>query len=446
MRAETKTAKQFHGWLRHALWIPLVAIPTFLVCAFIAATHYSGGQPLNHDTFDGYQFWGNPISDLGRYIAWNRDPNSTAREIYTPALIFLAISMIPIAFCIPLKLKGNSTLHLAGGFFLAISIVMMLGVAITPYDTHLIPHDLYFHYWLVAFAILLTTILIDQVISWWRNNKLNFSPTVATITLVALLLFLSAAIPRVFDNIAVSIATQKFVASSALIWLASVAVYMMRSFGKDISDRENVIQPWWSGLVVGTGFLIGGAVVYFGWKDTQIPILETYHLAANTEDIFASINLPTENSPSTSNYHFVGQVKGALNTGGQLIAELWILESGEPTLIYSSSEISGQRFIPYGEQHQLVAALPIVMVELKDFEQIAEDDFPDTPDVLELFHPPLEFKIKSRISFGNELLEARRYVLYSASGEGVHSVGNHLEDVNKTDDAEGLFVTVRRDD
>lgn len=91
-----------------------VAILWFVVCAAASMWFYPGGTRLNPDT-EGYSFTQNALSDLGRTVARNGEPNPVSSTLFilglTPAGLGLSVFFIAL---LPLMSNRSRTLAWLG--------------------------------------------------------------------------------------------------------------------------------------------------------------------------------------------------------------------------------------------------------------------------------------------------------------------------------------------
>jgi hypothetical protein len=108
----------------------------YIILTSIAMIFYSGGtlaDPLNQ----GYHFWGNLFSDLGRIIAISGEPNTISFILFTITALIFAFSFIPFLLALPKFFTGGNLrykLILIGTGFGLLSIASLLGTILTPWD------------------------------------------------------------------------------------------------------------------------------------------------------------------------------------------------------------------------------------------------------------------------------------------------------------------------
>jgi len=121
----------------------------YIILTALAMLFYAGGTLVNPFS-QGYYFWGNFFSDLGRVIALSGAPNNISFVIFTITALILSFSFIPFAFAITSFFKSDKKMYLiarVGSLFCLSSIIFLIGTILTPWDifakTHLIFANLF---------------------------------------------------------------------------------------------------------------------------------------------------------------------------------------------------------------------------------------------------------------------------------------------------------------
>ncbi len=122
--------------IRKQMIITIIGMIQFILVSLICMFLYSGGTYMDNSS-EGYDFFNNVFSDLGRLVALNGDSNLFSCIIYNSSLIFLGITAI--FFCIGmyqiLETPGKKNAIEKLGYALGIiSAVSFIGVGLTPYD------------------------------------------------------------------------------------------------------------------------------------------------------------------------------------------------------------------------------------------------------------------------------------------------------------------------
>ena len=106
---------------------------------------YAGGTRDNPALL-GYSFWGNTISDSGRFIAWSGAQNTPSMVFLSIALIIYAVSFIPFYLILSKLFSERKVEKFAskiGCIFGVIFSVSYIGIAFTPADVLYLPHMIF---------------------------------------------------------------------------------------------------------------------------------------------------------------------------------------------------------------------------------------------------------------------------------------------------------------
>ena len=83
------------NWKKIGGIIGVIGCVQFLIFSTIAMFNYSGGTSWNKSA-EGYTFWHNVMSDLGRTVSYSGISNTFSSTIFNSSLIFFGISIIII--------------------------------------------------------------------------------------------------------------------------------------------------------------------------------------------------------------------------------------------------------------------------------------------------------------------------------------------------------------
>ncbi len=113
-----------------------VGIILYVILIGFAMLAYPGGIRDN-PLIEGYSFWGNTFSDLGRTTAWNGENNLISMILFTFAYAIHIITLIPFYFKF-MKIFSESGLEVKtskiGSYFGIISSIAFVGILFTPAD------------------------------------------------------------------------------------------------------------------------------------------------------------------------------------------------------------------------------------------------------------------------------------------------------------------------
>ncbi|MBY9021168.1 MAG: hypothetical protein KGD67_08925 [Candidatus Lokiarchaeota archaeon] len=141
--------KKLKNWKILASLFIIFGPAQYIVLTAVAMLFYAGGTLIN-PLSQGYYFWGNFFSDLGRVIALSGAPNNISFVIFTVTALILSASFIPFAFAITSFFKSDRRLYLVvriGSLICLSSVVFLIGTILTPWDifssTHLLFANLF---------------------------------------------------------------------------------------------------------------------------------------------------------------------------------------------------------------------------------------------------------------------------------------------------------------
>ncbi|MFX1447957.1 MAG: hypothetical protein ACFFCG_07450 [Promethearchaeota archaeon] len=141
--------KLIKNWKLFASLLIIFGPAQYIVLTAVAMVFYAGGtiiDPLSQ----GYYFWGNFFSDLGRIIALSGAPNLISFIIFTITALILSFSFIPFAIVISSYFKSDKKQYFVariGSLICLISSVFLIATILTPWDvfdrTHLMFANLF---------------------------------------------------------------------------------------------------------------------------------------------------------------------------------------------------------------------------------------------------------------------------------------------------------------
>ena len=145
--------------------ITIIGSVLFIILSLIAMLYYPGGNYLD-STSVGYIFYYNYLSDLGKTVALNNEPNPVASILFPLSLSIAGVSVLPYFYSIrgffPKTTRSRKLSNTAFVFGL-IAAVFYLGVGFTP--SNLVPMA----HWVVMFtaffgAIIAIALLIPAIL------------------------------------------------------------------------------------------------------------------------------------------------------------------------------------------------------------------------------------------------------------------------------------------
>ncbi|MFX1395319.1 MAG: hypothetical protein ACFFAH_17405 [Promethearchaeota archaeon] len=124
------------NWREFSFLLMIICIIQFLILTTIAMFFYPGGNMLNPNA-QGYSFFENFISDLGRTKSISGKPNITSLILYTIAGVSFSISLILFVLALRHHFKDNIKTIVIANFIMILGIIsaifMMVGY-LTPWD------------------------------------------------------------------------------------------------------------------------------------------------------------------------------------------------------------------------------------------------------------------------------------------------------------------------
>ncbi len=160
----------------------------FVVFTIIAMLAYPGGTYNDHYT-EGYSFWHNFFSDLGRTESFLGGPNTLSFLFFTAALSLGGLVLVVFFFSFRVLFRQEhvnriiSSIGSAAGVITGISFV---GVAVTPWDILLVPHLLFVF---IAFTAYLVAVIVYTVAIIRSNDYPNTYAWVMMVFVVLLLIY-----------------------------------------------------------------------------------------------------------------------------------------------------------------------------------------------------------------------------------------------------------------
>jgi hypothetical membrane protein len=127
----------------------------FIIISLAAMPFYGGGTAWNH-TADGYTFWQNFLSDLGRTVAYNSVENTVSSPLFNGSMVLFGVTLV-LLYSSAFRLFSSSL-----GYIITITgILSGIGMAIiASAPDNLYPDQHMLGVWIWAFALLGTVVLI----------------------------------------------------------------------------------------------------------------------------------------------------------------------------------------------------------------------------------------------------------------------------------------------
>lgn len=106
---------------------------------------YAGGS-LYDPNSQGYSFWTNYLSDLGRTKGYSGKSNTISCVLFTLAYLLFGILLIPFLLAVPhffTETRKERRLSIMGTFFGILSAMTLIGIAFTPWDIYTDVHGIF---------------------------------------------------------------------------------------------------------------------------------------------------------------------------------------------------------------------------------------------------------------------------------------------------------------
>lgn len=127
---------KLENWKEKAFLFVILGCTVYVILIFLAMAFYPGGTPTNPNTH-GYTFWENYLSDLGRVESFSGKNNIVSMILFTIALTFWGISLIPFFLALRslfVESKLERILSTIGSILGVIAAICLIGIAYTPAD------------------------------------------------------------------------------------------------------------------------------------------------------------------------------------------------------------------------------------------------------------------------------------------------------------------------
>ena len=191
--------------------IGVIGLVQFLLFSTVAMFFYSGGTSWNK-LAEGYTFWHNVMSDLGRTVSYSGLSNTISSKIFNSSLMIFGISIIII------YLNMSRSFLLSKNFVSLIKIIGiisglgMIGVALTPDDILSDEHMLAVWIWILSLTTVLILLIVSKVIHQIYDSILY----VSAILLFAVLIHIGQGLLDMWSPTVAT--TQKVVVYLNVLW------------------------------------------------------------------------------------------------------------------------------------------------------------------------------------------------------------------------------------
>ncbi len=199
------------NWRKKGAIIGSIGCIEFVIFSTIAMFFYGGGTSWNKSA-EGYTFWHNVLSDLGRTVSYSGLPNNVSSPMFNLALSFFGICIIVIYLSMGKDFLRPYWLMLAiliGGIISGTGVVI---IGFAPDDVLPDYHMLGVWMWALPLFSVLLLFIINAVINRIYDNYFFLTCTLAAV----LFIHIGQGITGLWSPIVA--ATQKIVVYFNIIW------------------------------------------------------------------------------------------------------------------------------------------------------------------------------------------------------------------------------------
>ena len=153
---------------------------------------YAGGTYVDPNT-QGYSFWSNFLSDLGRTRGYSGKSNTVSCVLFTIMYSTLGFLLIPFFIVLPHFFNENKSerrICLIGSIFGILAGISYICVAFLPWDLYFLAHGVFGA--ISSFTLLIALILYSRVIV---HNKIYPKKYAFTLITLQMLLVISIVLP-----------------------------------------------------------------------------------------------------------------------------------------------------------------------------------------------------------------------------------------------------------
>lgn len=188
-----------------------IGLLQFLLFSTIAMFYYSGGTSWNK-LAEGYTFWHNVMSDLGRTVSYSGLSNTVSSTIFNSSLFIFGISIIIIYLSLSKTFLPYKRIINYIKIIGIISGLGMVGVALTPDDILSDEHMLAVWIWILSLSAVLILFILSKVTHKIYDNIFY----VSAILLFAVLIHIGQGLLDMWSPIVAT--TQKIVVYLNVLW------------------------------------------------------------------------------------------------------------------------------------------------------------------------------------------------------------------------------------
>jgi hypothetical membrane protein len=198
-------------------------IPIQYAIFISAAMFFYAGGSLNNPDAQGYSFWTNFLSDLGRARGYSGKSNTISSILFTLVYSLFGILLIPFLIAVTHFFEKNQNerrLSKLGTGFGIVSAITLIGIAFTPWDIYTVAHGIFTG--LQPIVVVLS--LVFYSIAMFRNkkypNRYAFTFLVLTgIWMISIIISILGMYDTTLGDLVITVTLQKITTFSSLICL-----------------------------------------------------------------------------------------------------------------------------------------------------------------------------------------------------------------------------------
>jgi len=233
--------KRTLDWLlARASYVLLLGGIQYLVLSTIAMALYPGGTKYDPTT-NGYLFWNNMISDMGRTVAHDGEPNTTSCALFITAMCILAVAFVPFYISLSKQFSGNTRINR----FACIAALLGIGTGVLLALAASFPQDLFPQLHLRLAQLSFVALVPSIVIYWWlMRGDARFPCPCAKVFLALAIIILSGIGVTIASGSGIDVVIVTVQATTQKImvygWNACMPVMAWCLWDKKAIKKENV--------------------------------------------------------------------------------------------------------------------------------------------------------------------------------------------------------------
>ena len=135
----------FKNWRKWAYFTEMIGCVLFILFTLLGMLFYAGGTYDNH-SIEGYSFFMNFFSDIGRTIAHSGESNVISFVFFSLAFFLVGVMLIPMFIAFPSffsKKSVNWGFGISGSLLGFLTSFCFIGITFAPSDIHIDAHSFF---------------------------------------------------------------------------------------------------------------------------------------------------------------------------------------------------------------------------------------------------------------------------------------------------------------